>query len=206
MRVKDLMSTPVVCVGPETPVKEVASILVERGIAAVPVVDSDECLVGIVSEADLVPLETVDDPRTHILSSGHPPVAVPGRAEEVMTRHVIALTPDADAAEAARLMIERGVKSIPVVVRDHVVGIVARRDLLRTMVRGDAEIQADVEALLRDEAFAVGRFDVRVRGGSVMLSGAGGRSERRLAELLARSVPGVLGVRFENEAHVSAGG
>ena len=201
------MSSPVVCVSPETPLKQVASILVERGISGVPVVDSNEHLVGIVSEGDLVPLQATDDPLAHAGPTRPLPVTVPKRAEEVMTRTVICLSPpDADAAEAARAMIERRVKSIPIVNRDRVVGIVSRRDLLRTMVRDDSEIEADVEALLLDEAFVVGQFAVDVRGGAVTLTPVDGRTERRLAELLVRSVPGVLGVRFEAVAQVGAKG
>ena len=206
MRVKDLMSSPVVCVSPETPLKQVASILVERRISGVPVVDSSEHLVGIVSEGNLVPLQSTDDPLAHVGPTRPFPVTVPKRAEEVMTRTVICLPPDADAAEAARAMIERRVKSIPIVSRGRVVGIVSRRDLLRTMVREDSEIKDDVEALLRDQAFVVGRFAVDVRGGAVTLTRVDGRSEHRLAELLVRSVPGVLGIQFEAEAPVTAGG
>jgi CBS domain-containing protein len=200
MRVKDLMSKPVVCVSVETSLKEVASILVEREISAVPVVDEDRHLVGIVSEADLVRLETVDDPRRHILPTDPLAREIPRQVGEVMTREVIALPEDADAAEAARLMIERHVKRIPIVSGPHVIGILSRRDLLRTMVREDAEIKADVDSLLGDESFMVGRFRVSVGGGVVTLAGEGSSSERRLAELLARGVPGVLGVRFESEA------
>jgi CBS domain-containing protein len=206
MRVKELMSTPVVCVSPTTPLKQVASILVERGISAVPVVGDDGWLVGIVSEADLVRLEMSEDPRRHLLPTGETPPKVRMQADEVMTRDVIALPEDADAAEAARLMVERRVKRIPIVSGARVVGILSRRDLLRTMVREDSEIKADVDALIGDQAFMVGRFDVIVRGGEVVLDGGGSPSERRLAELLARSVPGVLGVRFEFGAEVGAKG
>jgi len=206
MRVKELMSAPVVCVSATTPVKEVAAILVERRISAVPVVDDDERLVGIVSEADLIALETSDDPRRHILP-WHPSEALVARkAEEVMTRDVVTLPEDADAAEAARLMLQRNIKRIPVVAGDRVVGIVSRRDLLRTLARGDGEILAEVEELLEDETFTFGRFVPDVHDGVVTLTGDADRSERRLVELVVRSVPGVLGVRFEAQKPVAAGG
>jgi CBS domain-containing protein len=200
------MTAPVVCVSVETPLKEVASILVERGISAVPVVEADGRLVGIVSEADLVLLATTDEPSGDPLSAEPSARPIPARAGEVMTRNVVTLPGEADATEAARLMLERGVKCLPIVAGEHVVGVLSRRDLLRTMVREDAEIAADMEALLRDEAFMVGRFGVAVPRGVVTLTGAGGPSERRLAELLARSVAGVLGVRFESDAEVGARG
>jgi CBS domain-containing protein len=206
MRVRDLMSSPVVCVSPDTPLKQVAAILVERGISAVPVVQEDGWMIGIVSEADLVRLETGDDPLRHVRPTAPLPTTVPQRADEVMTRDVIALPAEADAAEAARLMIERHVKRIPIMSGQRVVGILSRRDLLRTMVRDDTEIKADLDALLADQAYMVGRFGVTVSGGVVTLVGEGGPSARRLAELLAQGVPGVLGVRFESEAAVGVRG
>jgi predicted transcriptional regulator len=60
VRVRDVMSSPVVCVPPDMRLKEVADLLVTRAISAVPVVEDGE-LVGIVSEADLVPLELAPD-------------------------------------------------------------------------------------------------------------------------------------------------
>jgi predicted transcriptional regulator len=62
VRVREVMSSPVVCVPPDMGLKEVADLLVRDGISAVPVVEGGE-LVGILSEADLVPLELAPDPR-----------------------------------------------------------------------------------------------------------------------------------------------
>jgi CBS domain-containing protein len=84
--------------------KEVAALLVRHRISAVPVVDGDE-LVGIVSEADLVPLELAPDPRAHLIPPADPPGHLPKVAAEVMTRAVIALPEDADSADASRLML-----------------------------------------------------------------------------------------------------
>jgi len=205
MRIKDVMTAPVVCVFAATPVKEIAGILVDRKISAVPVLDEADRLIGIVSEADLIPLETGDDPRRH-LRPWHPSEQfVARRADEVMTRTVVTLPEEADASEAARLMLERHIKRIPIVSGDRVVGIVSRRDLLRTLARSDEEILAEVEEMLEDDTLALGRFDPAVDGGVVTLVGEADRSERRLVELVVRSVPGVLGVRFESQT-VPAGG
>lgn len=204
MRVKDLMTTPVVCVYAATPVKEIAGILVDRKVSAVPVLDEEDRLIGIVSEADLIPLETADDPRRHLLPWRPSGQFVARRADEVMTRDVVTLPDEADAAEAARLMLQRRVKRIPIVLGDHVVGIVSRRDLLRTLARSDAEILAEVEELLEDETIALARFDPGVDGGVVTLVGDAERSDRRLAELVVRSIPGVVDVRFESRRPVGA--
>ena len=150
MRVRDVMSSPVITVSPDKRLKEVAELLVSNGISAVPVVDDGE-LVGIVSEADLVPLELAPDPRAHLAPLADPPVDLPRVAAEVMTRAVVALHEDADAAEAGRLMLDRRIKSIPVVRGRQVVGIVARRDLLEVLARRDEDIARDLEAMLASE-------------------------------------------------------
>lgn len=206
MQVKDVMTAPVVCVFAATPVKEIAAILVDRKVSAVPVLDEADHLIGIVSEADLIPLETADDPRRHLLPWHPSQQFVARRADEVMTREVVTLPEEADASEAARLMLQRHIKRIPIVAGDRVVGIVSRRDLLRTLARSDEEILAEVEEMLEDDTLGLGRFDPSVDGGVVTLVGDAGRSERRLVELVVRSVPGVLGVRFETKKPVSAGG
>ena len=96
MRVRDVMSSPVVCVPPDMRLKEVADLLVTRAISAVPVVGE---LVGIVSEADLVPLESAPDPRAHLIPPADLPGHLPKMAGEAMTREVVALPEDADLAE-----------------------------------------------------------------------------------------------------------
>jgi CBS domain-containing protein len=198
MRVKQVVSSPVVTVRPATLVKEVAAILVGRGISAVPVVGDDGRLLGIVSEGDLVPLQALPEPGRH---SGHPELAgfLPRTAADAMTTRVVTLGEDADAAQAARLMLERSVRSIPVVRGGRVTGIVSRRDL-RALARSDAELRAEVEELLADPNLLLGTLGVAVDGGVVRLTGARDRAARQLAAVLARSVPGVVAVSFANRA------
>ncbi|HEY2959453.1 MAG TPA: CBS domain-containing protein [Actinomycetota bacterium] len=198
MLVRDLMSSPVVMVAPGTHLKEAADLLVRHEISAVPVVEHDQ-LVGIVSEADLVPLELVPDPRAHLAPVGGPPGHVPRVVAEVMTREVVALPERADAAEAGRLMLERGIKSIPVVREGRVVGIVARRDLLKALARRDQDIADDLRALLEEELGSPSPYRVTVRDGVVELTGPPDATARRLATLLVRGVPGVVDLRFAEE-------
>jgi CBS domain-containing protein len=195
MRIRDVMSSPVVTVAPDTHLKEVADLLVRHEVSAVPVVE-DGALVGIVSEADLVPLELAPDPRAHLAPVREPPPGVPRVAAEVMTREVVALPEGADAAEAGRLMLERRIKSIPVVQGRRIVGIVARRDLLKVLARGDEEIAGDLRTLLEEELGPPSPYRVTVRDGVVELTGPPDPTVRRLATLLVRGVPGVVEVRF----------
>jgi CBS domain-containing protein len=198
MLVRDVMSSPVVTVAPGAHPKEVAALLVKHGISAVPVVDGDE-LVGIVSEADLVPLELAPDPRAHLAPVREPPGPHPRVVAELMTREVVALPERADAAEAGRLMLERGIKSIPVVREGRVVGIVARRDLLKVLARGDDDIAGELRALLEEELGPPSPYRVAVRDGVVELTGPPDPTTRRLATLLVRGVPGVVDVQFNEE-------
>jgi CBS domain-containing protein len=192
------MSSPVVCVPPDMPLKEVADLLVTRAISAVPVVERGE-LVGIISEADLVPLELAPDPRAHLIPPAELPGHLPKVAAEAMTREVVALAEEADVAEAGRLLLERRVKSIPVLRGRRVVGIVARRDLLAVLARRDQDIAGDLEALLASELGTPSPYRVTVEDGSVELAGPADPTSRRLASLLAREVPGVIEVRFDEE-------
>jgi CBS domain-containing protein len=196
MRAKDVMTSPVITVRPDTAIKEAAGLLVDKRVSALPVVKDQGELVGIVSEADLVRLETEPDPRRHLIPQHYEKKTIPRVVGEVMTRDVVAVEEDTDVALVARLMLERRLKSIPVVVGNEVVGIIARRDVLRVLARSDTEIHVELEDLLDDELVMMGRYRAQVSDGIVTLFGPTDRASRRLAELLARSVPGVLDVRF----------
>jgi CBS domain-containing protein len=149
----------------------------------VPVVDAGNRLCGILSEADLLTLE--------IATSG---ASQPHTAREVMTHSVYTLASDTDAAAAARMMLRHGLKSVPVVSGDRLVGIVARRDLLRLVARGDDDIRADLQARLEEEIELLRRMRIEVADGVVTVSGAGEVGHRLMAAL-ARTVPGVVEVR-----------
>jgi CBS domain-containing protein len=187
MRTRDIMTSPVVTVTPDTSLKDVAALLVERAINAVPVVDAGDRLCGIVSEADLLALEAA--PGT----SGARTVA-PHTAREVMSQSVYTLAEDTDAAAAARMMLRHGLKSVPVVAGDRVVGIVARRDLLRLVARGDQDVRAELASRLREEIELLQRVRIEVADGVVTVAGAGDLG-RQLVVGLARTVPGVVDVR-----------
>jgi CBS domain-containing protein len=185
MRTRDIMTSPVVTVTPDTPLKEVARILVERQINALPVVDAGERLCGIVSEADLLALEVAS-----------PPGSPPHTAREVMSGSVYTLAEDTDAAAAARMMLRHRLKSVPVVAGDRVVGMVARRDLLRLVARGDDDVRADLERRLQEELGLLQRLRIEVADGVVTIDGAAGPVGRQLLEGLALTVPGVVEVRM----------
>jgi CBS domain-containing protein len=193
MRTREVMSSPVVTVPPDAQLKDVAATLVEHGINAVPVVDNGDRLVGIVSEADLLTLEATPGVRHRPGSAARQ--GPPHTAREVMSHSVYTLTQDTDAAAAARMMLRHNLKSVPVVAGGRVVGMVARRDLLRLIARSDHDIRADLERRLKEELDALQRLAVDVADGVVTIDAAVGPLARQLLEGLARTVPGVTEVR-----------
>ena len=195
MRIRDVMSSPVISVAPGTTIKEAALLLVRHGFNALPVIDGGK-LVGIVTEADLIPLESRPDPRSQIIPPPGDPTRIPRPVAAVMTAKVVTLPVHEDAARAAQLMLRQNLRSIPVTDGTEVVGMVTRRDLLRVLARDDNEISQEVSALLTDE-LPDASIRVAVADGMVTLGFQSGldSGERRIAELLASTVPGVLSVR-----------
>lgn len=130
MTVRDIMSRPVVSVGPDTPVSEAAALLVERGFSSLPVEEEAKGLVGIVGEADLVrgriPAENDSSSPRH----GE-------RVGEVMTPSPITREPGSDVADVVGTMIDQRLRAIPIVEDGELVGILARRDVLRCVAHGE---------------------------------------------------------------------
>lgn len=93
-------------------------------------------------------------------------------------------------------MLEANVRRFPVTRDEQVVGIVSRHDLVKVIARTDEDVEADVRRLLTEEGMRLTSLEVRVRDGVVELIGDSDRQTLRLAEILARSVPGVLDVRI----------
>lgn len=199
MKAKDIMSTPVVTAKPDTALKRIAETLVEHDISAVPIVDDDGELVGLVSEADVVRLQTVPDPRRHLIPALAPRSVVPRYAADVMSINIVTATEDTDVTDIARMMWTLRLRRIPVVDGNRVIGMITRRDILKVLARSDISIQAELQGLLEEEEMILGSFVSRVADGVVTLTGPEDKDARRLARLLARSIPGVVAVRFDDD-------
>jgi CBS domain-containing protein len=204
MRAKDIMSSPVVTVREHTPLKRVVALLLEYDVSAVPVVDAQGGIVGIVSEADLMSLEAEPMAEHRLLKGRRGQDPVLEKAGDAMTRDVVAVNEDADISHIARVMLDRKLKHVPVILGKDVVGIVSRRDLLKVLARSDLEIRIELEELLDDEILMLGRFRVEVQNGLAILRGPRDAASRQLAKLLAKSVPGVIAVRFADPSTASA--
>ena len=219
MNVKDIMTAPVVSVTPETGVSDVAQLLLDRHISAVPVIDSRGRLAGIVSEGDFLRRAEGDSHRhgswwLRLLSDSDASAAdyvkTHGRsAADVMTREVITVTEDMPAGDLAHLLETKRIKRVPVLRDGTVVGIVSRADLLRGLAARpdgqsasaavtDQEIRQRVlEELSRADWTPTYPLTVVVAGGIVRFWGyidAPGQAEA--LRVAAENVPGVKDVEL----------
>jgi CBS domain-containing protein len=195
MRAKDLMTSSVATVRPDTPAKEAARLLTANGYTALPVVDGEGDLLGVVTEADLIRNRILPDPRTLIEDEPPPPdePAAP-LVGAVMTANPITVAPTTDAVAITRVMLDRHLRALPVVDGDRLVGIVTRRDVLRTIARDDQDIARDVRHRLAIACRHV--WEVEVADGVVTLATEGADAEdRHVAEVIAAALPGVREAR-----------
>jgi len=199
MQARQIMTRSVLTVRPGTTIREAATLLLENGITAAPVLDAQDELVGMVSEGDLVIDRFHHDPRSQLRPVRDEPPG-PQTVAEVMTTTVVALSPSADAADLAETMLSADVRSIPIVEGAAVVGIVSRRDLLRTLIRDDAAIREEVLARLDRYREPADSWGVEVTDGSVLLIGDFDDVDGRAAIALARTVPGVETVHLSRPA------
>lgn len=220
MKARELMSTNLVVVPPETPVSAVAALLASRGISAVPVVDASGAPVGLVTEGDLIRrlADEKPGPMNWFLSLFRDSGKLADRfskahgatARDVMTSQLATVGDDATAEEVAKLMEARGIRRVPVVKDGRLVGIVSRADLLRAVLASkakeealgdDAAILRAVLSAMRDQPW-VDSFWVfpDVREGAVTLYGFY-RSDavRRGLKVLVEEIPGVKRVEDKME-------
>jgi CBS domain-containing protein len=223
MKARDLMSTKVVTVSPDTPVREIAALMVEKHISGVPVVDKDDSLVGMISEGDLLrrpELGTEKHHRRRWLSffidaqedAQEFTKTHAMRAEDVMTKSVSYVGENTSLGDVVSKMEKENVKRLPVLTDGRMVGIVSRVDLLRMLAtrqaeplpappENDAAIRATINDVLKNEDWAQSAMiNVIVSDGVVHLWGVIDSKEQRQAlRVAAENIPGVK----EVEEHLS---
>jgi CBS domain-containing protein len=219
MRAMDVMTTNVITVEPNTSVQELATLLSERGISGVPVVDRDNRLVGVVTEGDLLHrAETGTERRIQRRRSrwldtfasdqegARDYVKAHGRVvREIMTRDVISVGDTTELADIATLLETKRIKRVPVLRDGKLVGIVSRANLVRAlaMTRSEPAIETDsddqtirqklITELTGQEWVHMWAADIIVRDRVVHLWFSDDRSEeeRQAVRVAAENIPGV---------------
>jgi CBS domain-containing protein len=200
--VKDVMTTRVLWVRPDAPFKEIAAVLRQNRISALPVLDEHNKVIGVVSEADLLVKQALDGAPGILDGIRHhrdQKKAHGTTAGDLMTHPAVTTKPDETIADAAHLMYAFKVKRLPVVDPDGtLVGIISRADVLAVFDRSDRDIHREITQDLMLEQILVDpeKFMVSVENGVVTLSGVPETWEvgRQIVRLV-RHVPGVIGVR-----------
>jgi CBS domain-containing protein len=211
VQARDVMTREVVTVGPDTSAKYAAEVMAEHGFAALPVLDDDNRLVGIVAEADVLRDRLPADPRLHARRDTPAAAAPPALlVRGVMTPGVRTVEATADVADIARLFVDDRLRSVPVLEHGRLAGIVSRRDLLRSLVRPDEEIRADVLRLVEGYTGDLGAWEVTVSEGLATIRRIRGvpqvsaEVEERALRALATTVGGVVAVRVLTDRPVDA--
>jgi CBS domain-containing protein len=211
MQARDLMTTSVITVAPDSLVRDAARTMLDKHISAVPVVDADGKLVGIVSEGDLLHRAEAGTERRRSwwLYMVATPEALAQdyvkshavHVRDVMTSRLVTAAPETPVSEIAELLERRRIKRVPIVSGGKVVGIVSRADILRGVATarldkstpGDTAIRDEVVRRLHNEAVVRDYLvNVTVTDGVVHLwGGVFSEAERTAARVAAETVGGV---------------
>lgn len=193
-----VMTRDVVTIEPDAGFRQIADLLVSRRLSAVPVVDADGVVLGVVSEADLLlKLEYADRLPHHPLATRRSRVvhrkAGGERAVDLMTAPAICVGPDVSVSQAARMLEAARVKRLPVVdAQCRLVGIVSRRDLVRTYVRTDAQLYHSVRNML--DVLWIDPAAVMPRCAAGIVRFTGHVDRRSTAEMIANVIRTTAGV------------
>ncbi|MET9657431.1 CBS domain-containing protein [Streptomyces sp. NPDC006510] len=210
--VGDVMTKTVVTVTPDTEFKEIADAMERWKVTAVPVVENGGRVVGVVSEADLLPKEEFHEHPPGMIDQmrrlGDTAKAGSVRAEELMSSPAVVIGPGASLPQAARLMADRRVKRLPVVDADgRLKGIVSRADLLKIFLRPDDDLAAEIRREVVDRLFPDSHRDVRVGvtwGVATLTGRVPDAALIPVAARLAQSVEGVVSVDCRLEGPIPA--
>jgi CBS domain-containing protein len=195
MRVEEVMSRELVTVEPDEALHKAAELMADNHVSGLPVVSAGR-LVGVLTESDFLSLSTGKGRRrwTDILFGREKSPEPTTSVGDLMTPNPVTIAPDRRVRDAGRVMLDAGVKRLPVVDEaGNLVGIISRADVMKSYARSDTEIREEIADVLYE--YIVRGVEVDVTDGVVTMEGTVAiRSESRLAEELIRRVDGVVSV------------
>jgi CBS domain-containing protein len=207
---RDIMTSPVISVKPETAIREIVGLMLRSKISGVPVVDDDQRVLGVVSEADLLEKEDRPYPEPPLLAwhgnslrlermVGRYRKATGAVARDVMTENLITAGEDTEVHELAHLMLRHSVNRILILRNGRLAGIVARADVLKIFLRSDDSLLRTVrETLARELYVDPATLTLSCADGVVTVAGMVDRhSDLALVLKWIRSVDGVVAVRAD---------
>lgn len=223
MHASDVMTTHVISVNPDMPVREVARLFVEQKISGAPVVDSVGRVVGIISESDLLHRSELgtdkrqrsswlklfsasEDARDYIKSHAL-------KVKDVMSTPVIFVSEDTSIRDVADLLETRRVKRVPVLKGGELTGIISRANLVRALASlredappdievSDSEIRAVLMGELAEREWALAGRNIVVNSGIVHLWGIFHSADAIAAvRVAAEGIPGVKRVEDHTERY-----
>lgn len=203
--VSDVMTHTVAAIGRKANFKEIVQLMEQWKVSALPVLEGEGRVIGVVSEADLLPKEEFrdSDPDRYTQLRRLSDLAKAGAvtAEDLMTAPAVTVQANATLAQAARTMAHAKVKRLPVVDEVGLLeGVVSRGDLLKVFLRDDEDIAEEVRREVVSYLFRAPLSPVRVRVHDGVVTLAGRVRDTSLvpvAARLVRAVEGVVDVEFE---------
>jgi CBS domain-containing protein len=217
MRAMDVMVRDVITIGPEDTIADAAKLIAQNDVSALPVVDEEGQLVGIISEGDLMNREEIGTEVHHPwwIEAVTPAATLATefakshgkRVKEVMSDNVITATEETPLAEIAAILERNRIKRVPIIKGGKLVGIVSRSNLVQALASSDATSagRLDSNRIIREEILLrlkqqqswtdFGSRNVIVTDGKVYLWGLiSSEAERKALIALAESMPGIAQV------------
>ncbi|MFJ9643500.1 CBS domain-containing protein [Streptomyces sp. NPDC101206] len=204
--VSDVMTHTAIAIGREASYKQIVELMQEWKVSAVPVLEGEGRVVGVVSEADLLHKEEFRREEPLLPDQLEEASKAGGvLAEDLMSSPAVTVHAEATLAEAARIMARKHVKRLPVVNGVGILeGVVSRSDLLKVFLRPDEELEEEIRQAVLTELAPGVALDFSVVEGVVTVQGP--LRDRALVPLLARAiraVEGVVDVRMDLDGAVS---
>ena len=189
---------PVHTVRTDDSIEHAAALLADKKITAAPVLDNAGKLVGMVSEGDLLLHRVPADVTSHRWRAATEDAeSRPKSVAEVMSSQVVTSLPSEDVADAAQTMLNYSVRSVPVLDDGQLVGIISRRDIVRSVIRTDDVLTHELQHRLDEYAGGQHRWNATVTEGIAIVGGVSNdEAERTIVTVIARTVPGISAVRL----------